>query len=229
VRALLVLLLLLVGLAVVADRVGVGIAEDRVAEAIADRGGLSGEPDVEIMGFPFLTQALGGEYEQVRVSLTAADLDQPEGTRADVSLRGVEVPLADVLSGSVQQVPVARIDGTATLSYDLLSEELGPGSTLQPEGDRLRIDRTVEIAGRRLALTAVGTVSLEGGDLVVDVDTASGAGVDVPEFLVDRASDALDLRYALPDLPFGLQLTGVAPARDGVDVTVEATDTLLRG
>jgi DUF2993 family protein len=229
VRALLVVLLLLAGLAVVADRVGVGVAEDRVAQLIAERGQLSGRPDVQIEGVPFLTQAVGGEYEQVRISLTAADLDQPEGTRADVSLRGVRVPLSDVLSGSVEEVPVDRVDGTATLSYALLSAELGPGTTLTREGDALRVQRTVEVAGVTLPLTAVGTLSLDGGDLVVDVEEAAGVGVEVPGFLVDRAGDLLDLRYPVPALPFGLQVTGVTPGEDGVDVAVEATDTVLRG
>jgi LmeA-like phospholipid-binding len=229
VRALVVVLLLLLGLAVVADRVGVGVAEDRVAAAIAERGGLSGQPDVQIEGFPFLTQAIGGEYDEVRIALTAADLGQPEGTRADVTLRGVRVPLSTVLSGSVTEVPVDRVDGTATLSYELLSEQLGPDTTLTPEGDLLRVERTVELGGLTLPLTATGTVTLQDGDLVVDVEEAAGAGVDLPDLLVDRAADLLDLRYPIPALPFGLELTGVRPGEDGVRVAVEATDTVLRG
>jgi hypothetical protein len=226
-RALLVVLLLLVGLAVVADRVGVGIAEDRVGQVIAERGQLAGQPEVDIGGFPFLTQAVRGTYEDVRISLTAADLAQPEGTRVDVSLRGVHVPLSDVLSGSVKEVPVDRIDGTATLSYALLSQQLGPGTTLTRDGDGLRVERTLQLAGLTVPVTAVGTLTLDGNDLVVDVQQASGVGVDLPAFLVDRASDLLDLRYPVPELPFGLQLTGVTPADDGVDVTVAATDTVL--
>ncbi|MFW3171820.1 DUF2993 domain-containing protein [Geodermatophilus sp. CPCC 206100] len=228
-RALVVVLLLLLGLGVLADRIGVGIAEDRVAAVVADRGGLAGEPDVDIRGFPFLTQAIGGRYDDVRISLSAADLGRPDGTRADVTLRGVAVPLSDVLSGSVQEVPVDRIDGTATLAYPLLAEQLGPGTTLRREGDRLRVERTVEVAGVTVPLTAVGTVRLEGGDLVLDVAEAAGAGVDVPGFVLDRAADLLDLRYPVPPLPFGLQLTGVTPGDDGVAVAVEATDTVLRG
>jgi len=229
VKALLVVVLLLAGLAAVADRVGADVAENRVAQVVAERGQLSGPPDVQIRGVPFLTQALGGEYEEVRIALTAADLGQPEGTRADVTLRGVHVPLSDVLSGSVEEVPVDRVDGTATLSYALLAAQLGPGTTLTRAGDGLRIERTVEVAGLTLPLTAVGTITLDGGDLVVDVDEASGVGVDVPGFLVDRVGDLLDLRYPVPALPFGLQLTGVAPGADGVDVAVEATQTVLRG
>jgi hypothetical protein len=227
-RALLVVILLLIGLVLVADRVAVGFAEDRVAEQVAEKGGLAGTPEVDIDGFPFLTQAVGGRYDEVRISLTADQLGQPEGTRADVVLRGVEVPLSSVLAGSVQEVPVERIDGTATLSYALLSAQLGSGTELEREGDGLRITRTLEVLGQQVRLTATGQVALDGNDLVVDVEEASGAGVDVPGFLLDRATDLLDLRYPVPALPFGLQLTGVRPAADGVDIRVEATDTVLR-
>jgi hypothetical protein len=227
-RALLVVALLLIGLVLVADRVAVGFAEDRVAEQVAEKGGLAGTPEVDIDGFPFLTQAVGGRYDEVRISLTADQLGQPEGTRADVVLRGVEVPLSSVLAGSVQEVPVERIDGTATLSYALLSAQLGSGTELEREGDGLRITRTLEVLGQQVRLTATGQVALDGNDLVVDVEEASGAGVDVPGFLLDRATDLLDLRYPVPALPFGLQLTGVRPAADGVDIRVEATDTVLR-
>jgi hypothetical protein len=227
VRALLVVLLLLGGLLLAADRGAEAFAEDRVAQLVAERGGLAGRPEVEIGGFPFLTQAVGGRYDDVRIGLTGADLGQPEGTRADVSLRGVQVALSDVLSGSVQQVPVERVDGTATLAYALLAAELGPGTTVTRNGDGLRVQRTVEVAGVSVPLTATGTVSLDGDTLVVDVEDASGAGVDVPDLLVDQVDDALDLRYPIPQLPFDLQVTGVAPADDGVRVQVEATDTVL--
>lgn len=226
-RALLVVLLLLAGLALLADRVAVGVAEDQVAEQLAGKGGLVGTPDVDITGFPFLTQAISGRYEDVRVALDAEELGQPEGTRAAVSLRGVHVPLTAVLAGSVTEVPVERIDGSATLSYDLLAAELGSDATISPEGDGLRISRTVELLGYTLPVSAAGTVALDGDQLVVDVERATGAGVEIPSFLVTQVSDLLDLRYTVPELPFGLQLTGVAPAADGVEVRVEATDTVL--
>jgi hypothetical protein len=226
-RALIVVLLVLLGLAVVADRIAVGVAEDRVGQELAAKGGLAGTPTVDIAGFPFLTQAVAGRYDDVRISLTAEELGQPEGTRADIALRGVHVPLSSVLSGSVGQVPVDRIDGTATLSYALLSAQLGGDATVRREGDGLRITKTVELLGQTFPLTATGTVAVDGGELVIDVERASGAGVDVPEFLVSRVSNLLDLRYAVPALPFGLQLTGVRPAQDGVAVRVEAADAVL--
>jgi hypothetical protein len=227
VKGLLITLVVLLGLAVVADRVGVGIAEKRVAEQIRSQGHLSGTPTVTIAGFPFLTQAIAGDYHDVRIALSAADLGEPAGTSADVSLRGVRVPLSDVLSGSVQRIPVDSVDGTATLSYALLSSKLGGDTTLRPEGNGLRITKTVHVAGLTLPLTAAGTVRLSGNDLVVDVQKASGVGVTVPSFLVGQVSELLGLRYPIPALPFGLKVTGVQPGAAGVEVSVAATDTVL--
>jgi len=227
VKALLVVVLLLLGLAVVADRVGVWLAEKAVAQRLTGSGAVSGTPEVDIRGFPFLTQAVSGRYDDVRISLTAAELGQPEGTTADVALRGVHVPLTDVLSGSVREVPVDRVDGAATLSYELLSAQLGGDTTLRPEGDVLRITRTVDLFGQTIPLTATGTVTLDGNQLVIDVENAAGAGVDLPGPLVSRASDLLDLRYDVPALPFGLRLTGVHPEDGGVVVQVEAEDAVL--
>ncbi len=223
------LLALLLGVAVVVDRVAVGLAEDRVAQQVAARAGLAGTPEVDITGFPFLTQAFSGRYSDVRVDLTADQLGQPAGTRADVSLRGVRLPLLDAVSGAVEEVPVERVDGTATLSYDLLADELGGDATLTPEADGLRITRTLEALGVEVPVTATGTLRLDGQDVVVDVTEAEAAGADVPGFVLDRAEDLLDFRYPVPALPFGLQLTGVRPEPEGVHVRVEATDTVLRG
>jgi hypothetical protein len=224
---LLVIVAVLLGIGFLADRAVERWAEGYVADQLTEQAGLAGTPEVDVRGFPFLTQALDGRYEDVRISLTADELGQPEGTAADVRLVGVHIPLSNVLSGDVQEVPVDRIEGTATLSYELLSEQLGGDSTLARDGDGLQVTKTVELLGYTLPLTASGTVSLEGDELVIDVEQTAGAGVEVPDFLVDQASDLLDLRYPVPALPFGLQLTSVTPAHDGVVVQVEATDTVL--
>jgi hypothetical protein len=227
--AVLVLLALVLGVLVVVDRVGVRIAEGRVAEQVAARGGLSSTPDVEIAGFPFLTQAVSGTYHDIRVHLTAAELGQPAGTRADVSLRGVHVPLSDVLSSSVQQIPVDRVDGTATLSYALLAQQLGGNTVISQDGDGIRLTKSVKVLGVAFDLTATGTVTLDGADVVVDVQNASAGAVHVPQAVLNTADDLLDFSYRVPELPFGLQLTSVHPAAQGLNVAVEAKDTVLSG
>ncbi len=224
---LVVIVAVLLGIGFLADRAVERWAEGYVADQLTEQAGLAGTPDVDVRGFPFLTQALDGRYEDVRISLTAEELGQPAGTDADIRLIGVHVPLSAVLSGDVLEVPVDRVEGTATLAYALLAAELGGDSTIGPDGDGLRVAKTVELLGYTLPLTASGTVGLDGDELVIDVEQATGAGVELPGFLVDEASDLLDLRYQVPALPFGLQLTRVTPAVDGVVVEVEADDTVL--
>jgi hypothetical protein len=113
------------------------------------------------------------------------------------------------------------------VSYDLLATQLGGDTRLERDGDGLRITRTVELLGQQIPLTASGTVALEGSDLVVDVDDAAGAGVELPAFVVEQASDLLDLRYTVPPLPYDLQLSAVRPADDGVVMDLVATGTVL--
>jgi hypothetical protein len=228
VKALLITVVVLLGLLVVADRVTVRIAEQQVAQQIARQGGLAGNPSVDITGFPFLTQAVSGRYDDIRIGLTADELGQPAGTRANVSLRGVHVALTDALSGSVSQIPVDRVDGTATISYSLLAAQLGGNTSLRREGSGLRITKTVTVLGQKLPLTASGTVRLSGNTLAVDVHDVAGAGVQIPRALVGQASHLLDISYKVPALPFGLKLTSVVPADDGAVVTVAARDTVLR-
>ena len=228
-KALLVVLVLLTGVLLVADPAVEAWAEDRVALEIAREGRLAGPPAVDISGTPFLTQAVRGRYDDVRIRLSADQLRQPEGTRADITLHGVRLPLSQLASGSVQEVPVDRVEGTVVLSYGLLSAQLGPGTTLRPDRDGLRITRTVELLGREVPLTATGRLRLDGDEVVVDVERASGAGVQLPGALVGRAADLLDLRYAVPALPFGLRLDGVRPHADGVHVGLGSGATVLRG
>ncbi len=227
-KGLLITVVVLLGLLVAADRVGVVLAEDQVAAQIAERGQLAGEPDVDITGFPFLTQVVAGRYDDVRLSLTADQLGLPDGGSAEVSLQGVQVPLSDVLGGDVSEIPVDRIDGRASLSYGLVSSQLDGDTQLSREGNGVRVTRTVEVLGQSVRLTATGQVALDGQDLVITVEQATGAGVDIPGFLVDAAQGLLDFRYTVPTLPFGLQLTGLTTTDRGVDLTVQATDTVLR-
>ena len=228
-RGLLVTVFVIAVLLVVVDRVAVAVAENEVGDRIAAEADLPGSPEVDITGFPFLTQAVAGRYDDVQLSFTAEDLGQPAGTRGTVSLRGVDVPLSDLVSGSVEQIPVERIEGSATLSYPLLSGEIGPDTTLARDGDGLRITRTVELAGQQLDLSAAGNVSLDGGDLLIDVEEVSGEGVELPSQVVGQASDLLGLRYSVPALPFGLELTEVRSADAGVVVGAEGQGTVLGG
>ena len=108
-----------------------------------------------------------------------------------------------------------RIDGTATLSYELLASGLGPTPTWPARATASGSPARSSCSARRCPSPRSGRHPRRqrGGDRRGD---GRGRRRELPGFLVGRASDLLDLRYAVPALPFGLRLTSVTPAEDGV-------------
>lgn len=234
-RRLLVTLVVLLALAAGADRLAAWTAERRVAQRIQAAERLSRPPEVRIGGFPFLTQALAGRYDDVRV--TAYGVRRPSGVAgvADVRidsvtayLRGVRLPLRTALAGPVTTLPVSSIDATALVRYADLSAALPDRHlSFSAEGDRLRLRGQVTVLGQRYAASALGTLSLRGDQLTVvpravSVNAGPGA-LAVPPALIALLS--VTVRVALP---FGLRLTAVSVAADGLHLQAGGRDVVLR-
>lgn len=228
-KSLLVALLVLVGLGVAADRAAVHVADQKVAAQIQQQAGLQAAPSVDITGFPFLTQAVQGDYADVRVALGSAALGLPAGTHADVSLQGVHLPLTAVLRGAVHSLRVDRVEGSATLPYAALAAQLGGDAAVRQQGDGVRITRTVDVAGRPVPVTEDGRLRLQGNTLVLDAQHVSTPGAALPAATMRRLRGQVDLRYRVPTLPFGLALSGVQATAGGVQVSVAASDAVLQG
>lgn len=225
-RALLIAVLVLIGIAVAADRVLVVVSENQLADAIQAEGQLPDEPDISIEGFPFLTQAFGGRYDSVRVGVDVAALGLPPGATADIRLRGAAVPLRSVLSGSVTSVPVEQVVGTVTFPFDYLGEQLG-GATVTRDGSGLRVETTVSLLGQDFPVSATGELALVGTEVVLSASNVEGFGAELPDEVTAVALDLLDLTLPVPALPFGLVFTGVQVTGDGLEVVAEGSDIVL--
>ena len=81
VRRVLIVVAVLAVLLVGADRAAVWAAQRGLAAAIQQSQDLAETPEVHIGGFPFLTQAISGNYQQVDV--TVADLPTQSGLQVD--------------------------------------------------------------------------------------------------------------------------------------------------
>src|SRR5687768_1616198 len=130
-RILLIVTVILGGLFIIADRVAVGFAEDEAADRLKTNEGLATTPSVSIKGFPFPTQVVGGELDEVEVGIKNYDADTrgatggtgtangtaPDKIRIDAltaQMRGV------AFSGDYSSAKAASATGTATISYDEL-------------------------------------------------------------------------------------------------------------
>jgi LmeA-like phospholipid-binding len=74
----------------IADRVALVYAADRVARQIGDRG-FPAKPQVSIAGFPFLTQVAARRLNKVVVRAADKRLGPVEVKRLDVTLYGIRV------------------------------------------------------------------------------------------------------------------------------------------
>ncbi len=205
--------------AVVADRVALGVAEDRAREVVTEQLAVTGEPDVAIHGFPFLTQLLARELDDVDAAADGLTLEGVDATDVRVTARGV------------------GLTAPHTVRSATLAATLPPESLERVLADRgLAVDLTVDAGVLRaggdvlgLALSAGLVPRVEDGVLLVDLtDVALGERTldldDLPGGLGDRLTG---LEVPVEGLPEGIVLTGATVVPGGVRVTAEGADVVL--
>ena len=219
-KGLLLTLVVLAALLVGADLVAVRVAEGVIASQTQASGGFSQRPAVDVRGFPFLTQALAGRYDDVRVSASGTVSGTPV-ERLDVALQGVRLPLSQALSGDVATVPVEGLAGDVLLGYRYLSEQAGDGLQVSPAGELLRVKGTVRVLGQTLTATALSAVRLDDQGRVV-VRAREVAGVDL-----SLLGERFDFRVPVDGLPYGLELTGLRVTPAGLALRASSGPTTL--
>ena len=83
-----VIVVALLAVVLIANRVAVICAQDRLARQIQDRG-FSGKPHVTIAGFPFLTQAAARRLDKVVIRAAGKKLGPLEVRHLDLTLHGM--------------------------------------------------------------------------------------------------------------------------------------------
>ena len=234
---LLLALLVLAGLLVVGDRVAAGYAERQVAEQLQRSQGLAQPPEVGVRGFPFLTQAVAGEYREVTVVAEGVDLGQGlRAQRLDAVLSGVRVPLSSLLGGGPAQVPADRLEARVGLAFDDLEQRAAPDAaeslqlTAGEADDEVRVSAVVRVLGRDITLVSDSRVSVDGSRLRVTTDDIRVEGDETGA--TGRVLDALtggDLDFAVDTsgLPFGLQLRDVQVTESGLVAVAGAEGVVL--
>lgn len=227
-KKLLVGLVVLLVLLLVADRGLAAVARGVVADEVRASAGLTADPEVDLGGFPFLTQAVRGRYDRVEVSADDVPAGELVLDRLDAVLVRARAPLSQVLSGSVDRVPVDLVTARAVVSYAELEERSGDRRlTFAPDGDRLRVTGFVEIFGQELSAVAVSRLDVVEGELVITAESFE-VGSDAADSLLTGALEGrFDVRVPVQDLPYGLTVTGVRVGPDGVVALARAEDVVL--
>jgi len=189
----------------VADRVAVIRAQDRVAARLEDRG-FPAKPRVTIAGFPFLAQVAARRLNKVVISAAGKKLGPVEVKRLDVTVHGIRV------SASRHGSTASWLSGTALVGFAGLAGVSGtPGVTVWADGpDRVKIT-----AGLGLVTgTATARVTRAGpGGIRIAVISAGGIPVTV-------LGSLRDITLPLPALPLGMTIQGVSVTGEGVLVHI---------
>ncbi|MFG1952355.1 DUF2993 domain-containing protein [Micromonospora sp. NPDC048830] len=233
---LVVLLLVLVGLVVVADRVAAGVAERAIAEQvrqeIAKQDAQSAAPSVQVGGFPFLTQVLAGEYERISIGLrdvrASVRGDMVSLTELNVAARNVRASL-ETLRTQQGDVVAETVDGRGVITYDSLAKLLDrPGLTLAERDGKLAVTAPVDILGQKLTVTGTAEVSVGKEGQVslrfADLDAEGLPKVPLARTLLNNYARSISVDVPLQDLPLRLQVREVKPLPQGLEVTVGAKD-----
>jgi hypothetical protein len=218
-RKLAVVLVVLIALGLLVDRGAEHVAEGVIAQKVQDAEGVS-EADVEIIGFPFLTQAVGGKFEAINVSMPAVDAETRGG--GDVRVERLDMTFRDVAtSEGFSQATAGSVRGSGFIPYDefdgLGTVRVGYGGTT-PDGQGY-----LELSlGGRLTVNVVP--SMLDDQTLGFTGTAGSTRIDaLPEALATFAVD----QYTLGGLPSGLIIDEIAATPDGLEVTVTGSDVSL--
>ncbi|MGW3283959.1 LmeA family phospholipid-binding protein [Streptomyces sp. NPDC001002] len=242
-RILLIVVVILGGLFVIADRVAVHFAQGEVADKLKTTENLSATPDVSIKGFPFLTQVASGELDDVEIGIKDYNADTgnsagdgPQTIRIDdlkARMKGVD------FSGDYSSATAANATGTATIAYDELLKaakseptQVFTGVQAQVIGlsdggnGKIKVDVKVTALGQSQTYPVLSTVTVAGDTVKVHAD-------NLPKLVVDLADSRMrsitDFQQTIDQLPGGIKLDSVQAAKSGVEIAVKGSNVKLAG
>ncbi|MFE9453735.1 DUF2993 domain-containing protein [Streptomyces sp. NPDC006739] len=218
VKVLVITVAVLAVLFVAADRVAVHYADQEAAKLAAGKYGYGnssdGHLDVDIDGFPFLTQAMAGRLDHVTLTADRFYLDNTtnrQGGYLDVDHLRLDLRGVEVTSLAARSAEANTATGTLTLSYQELSDVV---TRLAGAGGRLTVSRAPGSAGQAARIRVTGTA---GGQALDATGTLLAQGTELT--LTVPGARRAATSWSLP-LPFGVGFTAARAADDGVEISL---------
>jgi hypothetical protein len=116
----------------------------------------------------------------------------------------------------------------ATVPFEVVARELGPGIVVRRAGSRAQVIRTVLVAGRQLRVVATGDVTVVAGRLVVEPRSIDVGGPELlARSLADVARRLVTIEQDVEGLPEGLVLQRVTIEDAGFRAHLEGEDVRL--
>jgi hypothetical protein len=217
---LIVTLIVLAVLFAVGDQVARVYAQNQIADQI-ETSGLNTKPSVHIEGWPFLTQVAAHDLKQIDIS--ASNVQAGKFTITSIQAVATGVHPNSSFSGAT----INQINGTATISYSSLENDLGnaigiPGlsiASITPDPadgpDAVNVNAGIASVTAKVVQTSPQQITIEFGQVSGLASLLGGAG-SIPNQVIN-----------IPTLPAGLVVRSVAVTSQGIVATASATNTTL--
>ncbi|MCA1226752.1 LmeA family phospholipid-binding protein [Saccharopolyspora sp. 6M] len=196
-KKLVVTLLLVLGLLVVADYGAASVAEYQVSQQVREQLELDEDPSVRVHGFPFLTQAVAGDYRDVELAAKAVRVGRLSELGVEANLHHARVPLSDVVGGTANEIQVDELVGRVKLKASDVGRFIGitdltinpaPKDALDEPADdanegssgtagtgtsdrsraKVALDGSLDIAGNDVRVKVIAVLSLLNGQLTIE-------------------------------------------------------------
>jgi hypothetical protein len=209
-----IVLIVVLGLLVGADRIANAVAENQMASQI-QTSGFPTKPNVTIQGFPFLTQLAARDFNQV-------DINASNVTEGPLVISSLHATLHGMhINGGFKSATIDTIDGSALITFGALASAggipggitLGPGNA--PDEIKANIDLAVISDTVVAKLTRVSATKFN-----VAVVDAGG----VPSSVLGNLAN---FDVSVPKLPAGVAIQNVTVTAQGVVITITGHHTTL--
>ena len=218
--ALIVTLIVLAVLFLAGDQIARVYAQNQIADQI-ETSGLNTKPSVHIEGWPFLTQVAAHDIKAIDIS--ASNVQAGKFTITSIQARATGVHPNSSFSGAT----INQINGTATISYSSLENDLGnaigiPGlsiASITPDPadgpNAVNVNAGIASVTAKVVQTSPQQITIEFGQ-VGGLASLLGGAASIPNQVI-----------TIPTLPAGLVIRSVAVNSQGVVATASATNTTL--
>lgn len=169
---------------VLADRCAAMYAEKKAEQKLQQALHLEAAPQVDIRGFPFLTQVL--DKRLTRVDVTVPHLAADRVSIARVHASAQDIRLTGSLPNDVRGAVVGQMEGNVLLSFDDMNRELAASQVKFSDdgGNVIAARGSLNVAGQELVLRAQAHLRRVGDQGVsTDID---GMSLDLPGIAVYR-------------------------------------------
>lgn len=210
-----------------ADRFAVDMAEGQIGKQVAAQAGLTQTPGVNIEGFPFLTQVMGGQYD--RITMDVGEISQRNLTITGVKteLTKVQAPFSDVINGDTSQVVAQTVTVSGVVPFSVVEKNAPDGVKISADGSDLRLEGKVNYAGFSAPFTATVAVKVtRQGVGITPKSVQSQGGREIPVQLVRRQ---FGFSIPLRNLPLSARVSDVEVADNGLRIAATAENVKLSG